>query len=63
MEGQDEGYTWKMTDKGWHILPKIKTLEKWQKPQTLGKLDTDGLKATDAGRIGNNTETKYGDKQ
>ena len=62
MEGQDEFYIWKMTDRGWHITPKIKQLEKWEKPRVLAKLDTDGLKATSDGRIGNIENDHYGDK-
>lgn len=63
IDGEDDFYTWKMTDHGWHIIPKIKQLEKWEKPRVLAKLDTDGLKATSIGRQSSEEKDHYGDKQ
>lgn len=59
--GENDRYTWEMTTSGWKVLPKRVELPKGKKPRELTKLDSDGLKATDAGRIAGDTVDHYGD--
>jgi hypothetical protein len=58
--GENDGYSWEMTTQGWKITPKLRTLEKWETPRVLAKLDSDGLKATEAGRIAGEQVDHYG---
>jgi hypothetical protein len=60
--GENDGYSWEMTTQGWKITPKLRTLEKWETPRVLAKLDSDGLKATDAGRVAGEQVDHYGDR-